>query len=1216
MADIHSLVLKSDSTQIKQSSNDLDKLSNAAKKADNSSNNFSKTTKNTTQSLLGMKTVVTSLIAVLGVDKVIKYADSWSLVNSRLQLATDSTVEFSKAQSELFEIAQDTRQEFTATADLYSRMARATKSLGVSQNDLLTVTNSVNQALVVSGASAQEASSVITQLGQGLASGVLRGEEFNSIMENGSRVALALADSIGVGLGELRAMAKDGKLTSEVVVKALTDQAGAIDSEFNRMAVTVSQSWTTVGNSIMQTVGNLDDATSASSSLASKIMDFSGLIDDNQDAIIDFGIATVATIDKIIDGFDLLQETAEFGIESIILVPQIGLQKFIGVINKQILDIKEAANSVARAVGKDALFDNQSILNSIAAIDKARIKEILLYQQLKKEAKEVKVSFDEWNVSIDERISKLVKENKERERRKDIDLAWAKAVKEFDAYDPDFDDAPMEDRTKAEQGFLDWYDDQWTELNKTLAQQMGESLEDEIHSAFSNIRDFDDFTDALGSAVSSSLSNVMAQAASQYIGLMSGSSILGALGGGLVGGGVGMIASSLFGGDNGQSSAEKAQDKLNEFLDGLDKASQALMAFGNVGSAVGGTIEELQTEISTEGVNLSELSGVLTEIKSGGIRRDELLEEFGYNQLKDRIEASKGLIADYEEELSDVITSSLADTLEIASLTATQIDNLVSSIDITTMEAYDARLNDIALAMKLNTASADDITEATEILSNTNYQYYKDVEEAIEIQKKNNEVLEETKDLSAEENESLKERMAFTWRLNSAVGTLALTRQMELDATDASNRELLKSIHAQEDIQAVLAERIPLEDELARVGLSNIELRELDILLINEENRGLQSSIWAKEDAIEAELEMQRVVAKAQEDLINRQIDGYKEQETALNDYLSSVMTNISSLEGALSSTQGIIGDLRGSDFQLQEFYESMSRTQSLSSGGDFEAFAKSLQETTSMADVLSDIGAFGDVERDMLFAQGVVANQFEALESTTLEQIDYLKMIEENTSNSLTKLDSQIEKLSEQLAALSDIDNSVADVDSSVIDNSSIDTTLVEDATGSLDGIDSNTDGLDAANSSSWTQMDSLTRQGARIAFATEDAVSTDYDSIKTSNQAIRAMMRFQNSRWGWSGNGSEQLQQFAVGTTSVSHDMNARVHQGEIIVPSNFSDGLRGGDLTMGNQTEVIVELKKNNQMMSAQNQILRKLLVNNKETLDETELTNTTLTKQGAA
>lgn len=130
----------------------------------------------------------------------------------------------------------------------------------------------MNKAFVVSGATATEASAAILQLGQGLASGVLRGEEFNSVMENGSRLAIALADSLGVDIGQLREMATQGKLTTDVVVNGLLKQGDAIGKEFENTVVTMGQAWTVATNNITKFVGESATVQSAVSAINSVII--------------------------------------------------------------------------------------------------------------------------------------------------------------------------------------------------------------------------------------------------------------------------------------------------------------------------------------------------------------------------------------------------------------------------------------------------------------------------------------------------------------------------------------------------------------------------------------------------------------------------------------------------------------------------------------------------------------------------------------------------------------------------------------------------------------------------------------------------------------------------------------------------------------------------------------------------------------------------------
>lgn len=196
-----------------------------------------------------------AISAALSVQKIAEYANAWVDVSNKLVNAVRPTEDLAMVTERVFKISQDTRASLEATAALYGRLERATRSAGTSTADLATLTETINKGLVVSGATAEEASSTMIQLSQALASGVLRGEEFNSISENGSRLAVALADSLGVTVGKLRNMAAQGALTTDVVVKGLLSQAVPIANEFAKTTLTMGQAFTVATNNITKFVG-------------------------------------------------------------------------------------------------------------------------------------------------------------------------------------------------------------------------------------------------------------------------------------------------------------------------------------------------------------------------------------------------------------------------------------------------------------------------------------------------------------------------------------------------------------------------------------------------------------------------------------------------------------------------------------------------------------------------------------------------------------------------------------------------------------------------------------------------------------------------------------------------------------------------------------------------------------------------------------------------
>lgn len=265
MADT-TLSLGVDSSAVRRASGDLDRLSTAGKRTETA-------TKSLSREFVGLRNALGVVAASVAVRQIVQTADAYKSLGARLQLVTRSSQEYATAQAALFRMAQDTRVGLEQTTDLFASLARSTESLGVSQSDLLGVTQTINQALVVSGTSASSAAAALVQLGQGFAAGALRGDELNSVMEQAPRLAKAIADGMGVSVGKLRELGAEGKITGEAVFTALQKSASQINAEFNRMPLTVDQAATQAGNSLMKLIGVMDDASGSTKGLASVISD-------------------------------------------------------------------------------------------------------------------------------------------------------------------------------------------------------------------------------------------------------------------------------------------------------------------------------------------------------------------------------------------------------------------------------------------------------------------------------------------------------------------------------------------------------------------------------------------------------------------------------------------------------------------------------------------------------------------------------------------------------------------------------------------------------------------------------------------------------------------------------------------------------------------------------------------------------------------------------
>ncbi|CZV59957.1 Phage tail length tape-measure protein 1 [Enterobacter hormaechei] len=245
-------VIKADTAQLlradKQVRDVTEGMDSGFKRADKAASSLS-------SSFGSLSRVAASLMAILSVQQVSQYADAWTTLNNKLANALRPSEQLVDVTERVFNITQQTRGSLDATASLYTRLERATRQYGTSADDLAKLTTIINQGFVVSGATAQEAENAIIQLSQGLASGALRGEEFNSVNEQGNRIIVALADSLGVSATQMRQLAAEGKLTTDVVVNGLLSQGVAIGNEFAKTTTTINQALQVAGNNITKFFG-------------------------------------------------------------------------------------------------------------------------------------------------------------------------------------------------------------------------------------------------------------------------------------------------------------------------------------------------------------------------------------------------------------------------------------------------------------------------------------------------------------------------------------------------------------------------------------------------------------------------------------------------------------------------------------------------------------------------------------------------------------------------------------------------------------------------------------------------------------------------------------------------------------------------------------------------------------------------------------------------
>lgn len=229
-----------------------------------------------------LRQLQSALVAVggaLAIRQLIQAADAFTNLQNRLRTVTDSAEGLAYVQKELLGIANRTRQDLTGVAEVYARVASSTAELGVSTNELLQFTESLGQAVALSGASAQEAGAALRQFAQGIAAGALRGEELNSVLEQLPIVADVIAQELGVTRGALRQLAEQGEITSEVILSAFRSAEEELSSGFAVSVPTVSQSLQVLENNLLAFVGTFDQATGASAALSEAILFVANNID-------------------------------------------------------------------------------------------------------------------------------------------------------------------------------------------------------------------------------------------------------------------------------------------------------------------------------------------------------------------------------------------------------------------------------------------------------------------------------------------------------------------------------------------------------------------------------------------------------------------------------------------------------------------------------------------------------------------------------------------------------------------------------------------------------------------------------------------------------------------------------------------------------------------------------------------------------------------------
>ncbi len=238
-----------------------DNMANSASKAAKATNvqsrlmaSLTKSTKDANNGVSVLTSKLNGLLAFAGVSltvgSLVNLIDEWKVVEGQVNNVTKSEKESKAVQNEIYQIASRTRQQYKSTAELYTSVARNAQELKKSTKDILLFTEDVSNAMLLGGGSAASQEAALVQLGQALGSGVLRGDELNSILEQAPRLAKAIAEGMGTTIGNLRQMGQEGKLTAEDVFKAIRSQSDRLKMELGKMPWTFGQAANKMQNAV------------------------------------------------------------------------------------------------------------------------------------------------------------------------------------------------------------------------------------------------------------------------------------------------------------------------------------------------------------------------------------------------------------------------------------------------------------------------------------------------------------------------------------------------------------------------------------------------------------------------------------------------------------------------------------------------------------------------------------------------------------------------------------------------------------------------------------------------------------------------------------------------------------------------------------------------------------------------------------------------------
>tara|TARA_R100000781_G_scaffold96972_2_gene60890 strand:+ start:912 stop:2612 length:1701 start_codon:yes stop_codon:yes gene_type:complete len=354
-------------------------------------NQFRKDARSSTHAINNLRN---QIIAAFSVRELVTAGDTFVNLQNRMGALTGNANDTADAMAHMKRIAIESRSDFSAVGDLFAKITFATKEMGLTQQEVADATQTVANTFIISGASAIEAANASRQLAQGLASGTLRGDELNSVMEQNSALAELLAKGLGVSTGQLREMGAAGKITAENILPTLISATDETNKTIAEMNMTIGQSISLLKTQFTTLIGEFEEATGVFGGTATAI----GMLAKNMELLLIPATAlAVSAIPKLVSGVVALGVAVRANPLTSLATGLAALVATVKILNPEFNSLQ--AELVDTLTKQQGLLDE---LNKMEKTDRGFDRLLDKYLELGDKAQDLREKIEEQNKALEE----------------------------------------------------------------------------------------------------------------------------------------------------------------------------------------------------------------------------------------------------------------------------------------------------------------------------------------------------------------------------------------------------------------------------------------------------------------------------------------------------------------------------------------------------------------------------------------------------------------------------------------------------------------------------------------------------------------------------------------------------------------------------------------------------------------------------------------------